>query len=122
MPEFSKGSAIDDKVPTSGTQFKTTTMENDSNRLDPNSLSVNPLQAGLLIQTADANSSKVNSSEKPYSLRLPWGPVKEKQNSIYNKHLILNLKNVNNFDASLTSSTASSVTDVNRSAEFESTR
>ena len=33
--------------------------------------------------------------DKPYSTRLPWGSLKEKQNTIYNKSLLINLKNSN---------------------------
>lgn len=48
--------------------------------------------------------------DKTYTNRLPWGATKEKSTSIYNKSLLLKLKsNTINFDASLSSSGASTL-------------
>ena len=54
------------------------------------------------------NQPCVVPSEKPYSARLPWGITKDKPASIYNKSLLLSLKqNSTGLEASLGFSDAS---------------
>jgi hypothetical protein len=57
---------------------------------------------------SDQSAGKSGNSQEQKLARLPWGAVKEKQNSIYNKNFLSNLKNTTiNLDGSLASSTSS---------------
>jgi len=73
--------------------------------------------------TANNNNNKSKPpSAKPYVARLPWGATKEKHNPTYNKGLVLNLKNVTNFDSSLTSSTGSDKLDTSFNEDSTASR
>ena len=61
------------------------------------------VHGGLLT---DVTGSKPTVQDKPLLTKLPWGVVKEKPHSIYNKSLLLNLKNKTTYESALTELTS----------------
>jgi hypothetical protein len=64
------------------------------------------------VQTANQNKfEQTKTAQTKSAPRLPWGQIKQKSATIYNKNLLFNLKNeAINLESSLSSSTSSSLT------------
>ena len=113
MPELSKGGTVANDLNLASNSLMDINNPVIQSTAEPQQASTGLLMATKSTEILATDEKPFNGStaEKAYSNRLPWGATKEKHNSIYNKNLLKNLKNVTmSFDASLTSSLTSALT------------